>query len=387
MYVAAQQREHPPIYQAVDGSFRPLRAALGFAPAELQTMAAKGLIAGGEVGELSPYAYVRDIGRGHAVIIHSGLMSQYYSAARAMTATDVGQFRGEQTPKLSENQAAEKIAELFKSYKEQEIGIAQAIPVTRDQQGWADLVAGHAAVFTLMHELAHISNERRTWLQSLWQGPLIRGDDDVLWFETLADSSAGDWLVDYLLNPWPVGPQRQMFYAGAEFALRVRMAMETAGIEFEGTHPKAGDRVGQLRYKLRSAAGSRTFYAIANTSLAFDQMWRSIEQLLLGQEPVFKLTLDDVLASMRTLTVEYLRGSSVEDLVERKPVAGEPGKMEIVLAPKEPLKKAIVDSAREYMGHVEPEVRALARARTGDVFVPGMLQSNILMAILNLVQP
>jgi len=66
-YIGARQRAHPPIYQRADGGGGLLQAALGFSPPQLQAMAAKGLIAGGEVGELDPKVYTLETGRGHAV--------------------------------------------------------------------------------------------------------------------------------------------------------------------------------------------------------------------------------------------------------------------------------------------------------------------------------
>jgi hypothetical protein len=381
-YVAARQRAHPAIYQAADGGLALFSAAFDFAPLELTSMAWKGLIAGGEVGELTPTVYVRYLARGSAVIVHSGLMRLLYSAARAMTATDGGQSREEQTPRLTAKHAAGHIAQLFKDVKERWLGTAQVFAATTEQQRWADTIAVHAEVFMLMHELAHIYNQRIGWRRRI--GSWRRGEFSQ---EIAADATACDWLIAYLLNPKPGGPPRQMLYAGAEFALRTWMAMEAAGIQLEDTHPKAGDRVAVLRSKLRAAAGSRTFYAIANTALAFDQMWRAIEQLLRGRALEFELRLEDVLATMRTLTAEYLKDSRLDNLIDSRPSADDPGKMELVFAPKEPAKMKIVAAAREAMAKVEPDVRAQARAHIDDVYEPGSIQSMILLALLKLVEP
>lgn len=116
-------------------------------------------------------------------------------------------------------------------------------------------------------------------------------------------------------------------------------------------------------------------------------MWRAIEQRLLDRPPVFELTLDDVLSSMRTLVVELLRDSDINDVIAVRPVAGQPGQMQVVLAPKEPRKIAIVTSSREYMGRAKPDIRNSARAHAGDVFEPGTIEFSLLLALLNTVQP
>ncbi|OGA55626.1 MAG: hypothetical protein A3G81_20310 [Betaproteobacteria bacterium RIFCSPLOWO2_12_FULL_65_14] len=339
----------------------------------------RGLIAGGEIGELTPVARVSRVGAGYAVEMHSGLMRLIYSAARAIVATDSGRFSGHANPALSAAEAASKVAELFKSYREQKIATAQKFPATAGQQKWAHAIAVHAETFLLMHELAHIHNEHSFWL---WRP--FRRQRDVLGLETDADATAGKWLIDYVLNPKPGSSQPQMFYAGAEFGLRVRMAMETVGMLFEPTHPKAGDRIAGLRAALRARAGSRAFYAIANTSIAFDQMWRATEQLLLGRAPAFELTLDDILASMRTLVVELLADSDINDLVSVSPVAGQPGQMQVMFAPKEPRKIALFDVARDTMRHASQKVRDAARAQAGNVFEEGTVQYSLLLALLTL---
>lgn len=335
------------------------------------------MITGGEVGELTPLAYVTPVGRGYVIEMHSGMMRLVYSAIRAIVATDDGRYRQHNTPALSGAQAVEKIAELFAGYKAQKIATAQAFPITDGQQRWANTIAVHAETFLLMHELAHVYNEHVSWPRRLF-----RKTRKVYDLEVQADSTASQWLIDYLLNPKPDSSQPQMFYAGAEFGLRIRMAMETVGFKFKKTHPPAGDRITALRARLRATAGPRAFYALANTSLAYDQMWRGVERMLLGQPSMFDLTVDDVLSSMRTLVVELLQGSEISDIVTVRQVAGE-SKMEFVLAPKEQRKIAILNSAPEYMRHVSLDVRDSARAHAHDVFEPGSVEFGVLLVLLN----
>ena len=378
-YLHDRQRQYPPRYQRHDGGAALFRGALRHSSVELRSLHEHGLIAGGEVGQLAPVACVVRIGRGHAVEMYSGMMRLIYSCSRAILATDSGRFRdGERTPALTAEQTAGKIAELFKNYSEQEIATAQEFPVTQGQMGWANAIATHAEAFLLMHELAHVHNEHLSWHGRLWS--MLSSQYGL---ETRADTTASRWLISYLLNPPPGGPPRQMFYAGAEFGLRVRMAMETVGMTFEDTHPAAGDRVAALRASLRAAAGSRTFYAIANTSIAFDLMWRAIEAMLLARAPVFEYMLEDVLASLRTVVQELLEGSDPKELVSAKPVEGEPGKFQMVLSLKRPEKVALLNAAAEDLSSLTPELRQSAREHASDLYELGSLEFSLVHAVLN----
>lgn len=383
-YIAAQQRQHPPIYQTADGGREIFDLAVDYSSPKIQSKVTKGSIAGGEVGVLTPVAYVTETARGYGVVMHSGLMRLIYNAASSLTSTDDGKYRGgELTPALSGQEAAAKVAELFMHYKEEKIAKAQIFSMTQIQQSWADTFTIYAITYLLMHELAHIYNEH----SFLFWWP-FRKKRDILELEIQADSTASQWLIGHLLNSKLSISQRQLLYAGAEFGLRVRMAMETTGMRFERTHPTAGDRIAALRAKFRTTSDSRTFYRIANTSLAFDQMWRSIEKKLLHQPPGFEFTLDDVLSSMRTLVDELLSGDR-NDVIVARPVAGKPGMMQLVLDPKEPRKIAMISSAHDYMARVSPDIRKLTRARAlaGDVYEPGTAEFSILLALLNTVQP
>ncbi len=107
-YIAAHQEQHPPIYLRADRGEALFQGALRFSSPIIQAKAARGLIAGGEIGELTPVAYVAEIAHGHAIVIHSGLMRLLYNAAKALTATDRGLLRDEaRTPALSPRDAAD----------------------------------------------------------------------------------------------------------------------------------------------------------------------------------------------------------------------------------------------------------------------------------------
>lgn len=379
-YLEARQQKYPPIYQTHASAWQALFAvALDLSTPKLRKLAQTGAIVSGEVGELTPSTYVTRRGRGYVIEMHSGMMRLIYSAARAITASDSGRFRDDKSPALTLAEVAAQIADLFSNYEKYNKATAQLFFATSFQQGWAEVITQSAERFLLMHELAHIHNGDL----ALWRD-FADGDSAGAGRESAADTTACRWMIDYLLHPDPKGPQRQLFYAGAEFGLRVRMAMETVGMRFNKTHPPAGDRVAAMREKLRSATGSRTFYAIANTSIAFDQMWRAIELILRKMAPVFAPRLDDVLAGLRTLTVELLKAG--RDVIQISQVPGQPGG-EATLAPTNEVQRAIVKAAREGFGDMSPELRAAAKQRAGDVFELGTLEYGLLLALLALSEP
>ena len=163
-YIEARQREHPPIYQSAAGWQGLFGGALTFVAPIMQARTRRGMIGGGEVGELTPVASVTEVGSGYAIEMHSGLMRLIYSAARAFLAGDDGHLAGiEPTAALSVVQIAEKIADLFENYEVHQIATAQIFPVTEVQRDWANIITIHAETFLLMHELAHIYNEHSFW--------------------------------------------------------------------------------------------------------------------------------------------------------------------------------------------------------------------------------
>ena len=84
-HIAERQYKFPPVYQKTASAWESLfGAALDLSTSALRALAARGAIASGEVGELTPSTYVTRRGRGYAVEMHSGQMRLLYSAARAI---------------------------------------------------------------------------------------------------------------------------------------------------------------------------------------------------------------------------------------------------------------------------------------------------------------
>ena len=376
-YIDERRRQYPPKYEDEAGWKALFGMALDLSPPPIRSMAERGVIASGEIGELTPSVYVTRRGKGYAVEMHSGMMRLIYSAARAITASDSGKFRDDKSLALSAADVAANIADLFKNYDERKIATVQFFPATTFQTNWANAITIGAERFLLMHELAHIHNGDL----SRWREILGRQRDERV-RETDADATACEWLVDYVLHPKPDGPQRQVFYAGAEFGLRLRMAMETVGMKFKATHPPAGDRVAAMRERLRAAAGPHTFYAIANTSIAFDQMWRAIELILKGKSPKFEPRLDDVLTGLRTLTKEMLAAG--RDCVQLRDVPGKPGMKQAIFVPVNDQQRAMVTAAETNFRGIPSDLRAAVESHAANVFEPGSVEYSLFLALLNL---
>jgi hypothetical protein len=380
-YIEGRQDNHRPIYLKTEADWQGLfGVALNLSTPKLRTLAAKGVIASGEIGELTPSIYVTRRGRGYAIEMHSGAMRLIYSAARAMAATDSGWFREEKSPSLSVAEAAALIAELFKNYDEHKIATTQFFLATSYQKNRAETITRCAECFLLMHELAHIHNGDLAWWRSL-----LGIERAVHKQETAADTIACQWMIPYLLNPTPNGPQWQMFYAGAEFGLRVRMAMETYGLRFNNTHPPARDRVAAMRARLRAAAGPGTFYAIANPSIAFDQLWRAVELILKNRPPKFELGLDDVLAGLRVLTVEAVAAG--KEAFQITDVPGHPSTEQDVFVPVNVTQERIFNVAKFQFRDISLDLRAAAKQQAGELFEPGTREYDLFLTLLALSEP
>ena len=173
---------------------------------------------------------------------------------------------------------------------------------------------------------------------------------------------------------------------GAEISLRVRMAMErTTCRRFSATHPPAGHRVAAMREQLRIAVGARAFYAIANTSLAFDQMWRAVELVLNDKKPVFEPQLDDVIAGLRTLTVELIRAG--KDAIQIRDVPGQPNMRQAVFAPVNARQEEMVKAASTDFRGIPQDLRDTVERKAGDVFEPGSVEFSLFLTLLHSSRP
>ena len=348
--------------------------AVKLASPRIRSMSDRGLILSGEIGKPTPSVYVVRLHLRFVIQMHSGLMSLVYGAARAMTATDDGRFTHARASPVTPDRLEAQAKALFKSFSDGQLPRAPWFPATEGQLRWANAMAISAERFFLMHELAHIHNgDFSPWRNWLGRMP------DLPSAESAADATACGWLIAYLLDPVPGGPHRQMAYAGAEFGLRLWNAMESVGIHFEGTHPRAGDRVAAMRKLLLDVAGPRQFYAIASPSIAYDQLWRAIERMRKGELPVFEPRLEDVLAGLRTLTVEIL--ASGRECISR---LDQPETEQVAFAPVNDNQEALAEAARRDFAGISHDLRSAAEQRVGDLFEAGSVESSLFRILLNL---
>lgn len=376
-YIRKRRLAYPSQYQSDTGWAALIGGALTCVPPDLQNYA-DGHIASAEIGELSPAVRSRVCRGGYAIEMYSGYMRLVYSAARALCATDSIVYPGQQVPSLLRpDRVVAIVAELFNQYKANDTATAQAFPVTEAQANQAHIIATEAERFILLHELAHID---------FWRN----GQDDLSADESIVDARAAGWLIDNMLSETPSTPP-QMMYGGAEFALRVWMAMERYGIAFEGTHPSGHDRIEALRAQLKERAAPAGFFAIAGRALAFDLLWQRVDQLLQEQEPVYEQTADLVLSQMRTLVIEIVnhlkkwdaeKGTYVIPL-KLTPIPGEPGKAQVTLGDVPPEVAQITVSAKHYLDTVDPAVREQAKERAGELYEQGDIRYSLLLMLLN----
>ena len=123
----------------------------------------------------------------------------------------------------------------------------------------------------------------------------------------------------------------------------------------------------------------------ADVGEAVDQMWRAIEFILRNMDPVFEPSLDDVLAGLRTLTVELLKAG--KDVIQIKDVPGQPGVKQAVLVPVNATQQEIVKAARSAYRGLRPDLRTAAKQRAGEVFEEGSIQYSLFLALLALSDP
>lgn len=100
---------------------------------------------------------------------------------------------------------------------------------------------------------------------------------------------------------------------------------------------------------------------------------------------MFEPALDDVLAGLRTLTVEILAVDP--NVIQIRDVPGEPGMKQAVFAPADARQQAMMDTARVDFIDLSPSLRAAVAQHAGDVFEPGSVEYSLFLALLSLSDP
>ncbi len=245
-------------------------------PEELRSAVADRRVIVGEVGLPTPVAYVdRAAGNGFLVVMHSGLFEFLYRIARPLSAaifrTQEDEDRGIETPDF-----ARIVCEIFWWQQRTGTSFGPEYDVTDDQKKLANVLAHHAEMFLLAHELGHVFVALMSPPESI-DGQEEEHAADLVALRVLMSAQAdvvkrqgGFWL--------------SLVYAGVELALQIWDVMERLGIPFvDSVHPPARARLDLLRSGFREhfAAQAHFEQAVAPARLierAFDDACRIVTQ-------------------------------------------------------------------------------------------------------------
>lgn len=227
--------------------------SLGLHPA-LRACVEREEIVTGEVGRLTPQAYIERLADDQSLIVmHSGLFEFLYRIARPLSATV---FRVAAKPDQSGIERAELariVYEIFWWQLETGGHLGPGYPITTEQKYIANLLAHSAESFLLAHEFGHAA----IWLDGeggMGSSPMTAADEEFLADRLglhmfLTARTAEDEHPDPL---W-----LSAVYAGAELALQVWDVMSKLKLDFvDGDHPPSRARVNGLRATFREAVGN-----------------------------------------------------------------------------------------------------------------------------------
>lgn len=313
-YIADRQRVLPPVYYKQDGGQQLFTALAQRLPPDVRALFEAGTIGGGEVGDMSAEARMKELdGSKYAIEFFSGLMRLFYSCSRIIGARatvhtrpptpDASGVLSEPPdsvvkPSVTDADGAQLIAMLFREYQRTGIAGVQQFPIHAEQIRIADMYAREAEIFILAHESGH------AWKRASHKPVSVDPETNE---EIVADGLAGTWFLEHLANPAP-GLSPRMMYAGSEMALRIFASMEKIGIKFCGTHPPAGKRLEAFRALARRVCKSEADYmSLSTIAVASDQLWDHVEAILTsqnGQVAPVELTVDRLESTLIVLVQE-----------------------------------------------------------------------------------
>jgi hypothetical protein len=211
-------------------------------PKWTKTRYANRLLVIGEVCKHAPEAFTKTFDDGsHAVIITSGYLHIFDVIAREVSASlDTSPTLGKLTPRISHADAIHRVTAWLNQYVEGDLFegfslMEVPLELSDDQGKMAENLSTMAGLFTLCHELAHVSyevNNARPLTESL------ELDADIIGFTFLIAASRR---ID-------LGAA----YAGAHFAVRLHACLEKGDFKFEQVKASMSDRVDTLKRLIRS---------------------------------------------------------------------------------------------------------------------------------------
>jgi hypothetical protein len=208
-------------------------------PEELASLIDSRLVAAGEVNDPTPNAFCHTVEGGFAIIFNVGLKNFVYRIIRAFSTRFAPTAQGGATPPESAQVSFEDtcrfIGDIFLWYCETKTARGPDYSITDDQITIANLMTIEANLFFVAHEFAH-------GLQHLYATP----PSSELEEELLADRLALQMMLGCSPNDNTSAPVT-LSYAAVELALLIWQGLEKFGVTFEGTHPRAADRLVSLR--------------------------------------------------------------------------------------------------------------------------------------------
>jgi hypothetical protein len=279
-HIAKRKKKFPPLFPERDGRDRAqqLYRSLGpFLPDYVQNLFATGAVAIGEVGERAPD--IRTIplkGDAFAIEFTSGMMDFVYAVTRALAGVLVGYSTAGPTNKaaLELPDTAALVANVFAQWKKHNgVGLWRPARIARPDfpaapgvLTWAELVATHAELFMLSHEIGHVIFNRRL------APPLHENDEEN------ADAAG---LSLFLVAGSGRGLLLRHIYNGAVFAVRIFAAMQNLGHRFSEKYPPQARRIELLKEQMRALSPSEQFLHEASTiAVAYEDQFDSVEALL-----------------------------------------------------------------------------------------------------------
>lgn len=227
----------------------------------------------GEINDPIPNARAKRLnGPAYAVLFNSGLPKFLYRITRALSTRFSVEAEESNRESVSFEEMCRIITDIFFWYVETGQAFGPSYPITKHQMMVASMLAVEAESFFLAHELGHIFNEIKTIAEGQSEHIIQLAWED----EFAADQFALDTFIssrNHKESPVPL----DICYAGAEIAISIFAGLETVGVEFEGTHPPASERLSLLREHLRNrCADDKTYDNITGFAKPLDLVFENI---------------------------------------------------------------------------------------------------------------
>lgn len=316
-------------------------------PSFFEDLIKEDIVAIGEINSPIPNAKaVRLNGPTYAVLFNSGLSQFLYRVTRAIsTRFTIGEQQTEPEAVTFE-ETCRILTDIFFWYVETGHAFGPSYSINKEQMIVASMLATEAESFFLAHELGHIFNEIAAIVKQESSQAI-----DSAWGNELA---ADEFALNVLLSsrsrqdsPIPIS----VCYAGAELAISIFAGLEAIGVEFDGTHPSAEERLSLLRNTLKSRCeDDATYQQVRAFAEPLDLVFNNIIDKL--SHPDWQEFLDHAAAEVISQLDEQLdrcTGGRVPDYVSFH--QSMPEIFEKLSSYR--LYERVAQAAAEFMGHMK----------------------------------